>query len=54
MPNDRKNLPVTAGCGRQGFFLFRRRGVPPEEPRRLFTEVGVGCRLAEGDAPDTE
>lgn len=33
---------------------LRRKLEPnPEEPRYLFTEVGVGYRLAEGDAPDT-
>ena len=32
---------------------LRRKLEPnPEEPRYLFTEVGVGYRLAEGDAPD--
>ena len=34
---------------------LRRKLEPnPEEPRYLFTEVGVGYRLAEGDAPDAE
>ena len=32
---------------------LRRKLEPnPEEPRYLFTEVGVGYRLAEGDIPD--
>ena len=34
---------------------LRRKLEPnPEEPRYLFTEVGVGYRLAEGDTPDAE
>ena len=41
--------PQTA-AGRGSFYSVG--GESPEEPRYLFTEVGVGYRLAEGDAPD--
>ena len=44
-------LSPQAAAGRGSF--YSAGGEPnPEEPRYLFTEVGVGYRLAEGDAPD--